>query len=113
MKGVPIRIAIGARDIEKNVVEVARRDTKEKTMVNIDGLANTMHVLLTEIQQNLYTRAEKFREQSIRVHSTPFASEPGSSAFPVARRRTGYALAILVHKVIVRWPTAAKSDVRV
>lgn len=70
MKGVPIRIAIGARDIEKNVVEVARRDTKEKTMVNIDGLANTMHVLLTEIQQNLYTRAEKFREQKISTADT-------------------------------------------
>ena len=65
MKGVPIRISIGARDLEKNVVEVARRDTKEKAFVSIDGLANTMHVLLTTIQQNIYTRAEKFREERI------------------------------------------------
>jgi prolyl-tRNA synthetase len=65
MKGVPLRISIGTRDIEKNVVEVVRRDTREKTMVNIDGLANTMHVLLTAIQQSLYSRAEKFREEKI------------------------------------------------
>ena len=42
MKGVPVRIAIGARDMENNVVEVARRDTKEKNTVSMDGLANTV-----------------------------------------------------------------------
>ncbi|MEP6617349.1 MAG: His/Gly/Thr/Pro-type tRNA ligase C-terminal domain-containing protein, partial [Ginsengibacter sp.] len=65
MKGVPVRIAIGTRDLEKNVVEVARRDTKEKTVVSTDGLANTIFALLTEIQRNIYSRAEKFRDQKI------------------------------------------------
>ncbi len=65
MKGVPIRIAIGARDMEKNVVEVARRDTKEKNTVNMDGLANTMLVLLNDIQENMYNRAKNYREAHI------------------------------------------------
>ena len=65
MKGVPIRIAIGPRDMEKNVVEVARRDTKEKHTVSLDGLANTMLVLLNEIQQNMYNRARKYQEEHI------------------------------------------------
>jgi prolyl-tRNA synthetase len=65
MKGVPVRIAIGARDLEKNVVEVARRDTKEKMTISIDGLAETIHVLLNDIQQNIYTRARKYRDENI------------------------------------------------
>ena len=46
LKGVPVRIAIGARDMQNNVVEIARRDTKEKTSVSMDGLANTVSVFL-------------------------------------------------------------------
>ncbi|MEJ7673881.1 MAG: proline--tRNA ligase [Chitinophagaceae bacterium] len=65
MKGVPVRITIGARDLEKNVVEVARRDTKEKITVSIDGLADTIHVLLNNIQQNIYNRAKKYRDENI------------------------------------------------
>ena len=65
MKGVPVRIAIGARDMEKNIVEVARRDTKEKTAVSIDGLADTIHVLLNTIQDNIYSKAKTFREENI------------------------------------------------
>ena len=65
MKGVPVRIAIGARDLEKNVVEVARRDTKEKMTVSIDGLAETIHTLLNDIQQNIYSRAKIFRDENI------------------------------------------------
>ena len=65
MKGVPVRIAIGARDLEKNVVEVARRDTKEKTTVSIDGLAETIHVLLNDIQENIYGKAKKYRDDNI------------------------------------------------
>lgn len=65
MKGVPVRIAIGARDLEKNIVEVARRDTKEKTNVSIDGLAETIHVLLNDIQENIYNKSKTFREQNI------------------------------------------------
>ncbi|MBA2250133.1 MAG: proline--tRNA ligase [Chitinophagaceae bacterium] len=65
MKGVPVRIAIGARDLEKNVVEVARRDTKEKITITLDGLAHTIFVLLNDIQSNIYNKAKKFREENI------------------------------------------------
>jgi prolyl-tRNA synthetase len=65
MKGVPVRIAIGTRDLEKNIVEVARRDTKEKMSVSIDGLADTIHVLLNDIQQNIYSKAKTYRDENI------------------------------------------------
>ena len=65
MKGVPVRITLGARDLEKNIVEVARRDTKEKIAVSIDGIATTIAVLLNDIQQNIYARAEKFRNENM------------------------------------------------
>jgi prolyl-tRNA synthetase len=53
------------RDMEKNVVEVARRDTKEKNMISIEGLAGTVSVLLNDIQQNIYNRAKIFRDNNI------------------------------------------------
>jgi prolyl-tRNA synthetase len=58
MKGVPIRIAIGARDLANNVVEIARRDTKEKTSVSLDGLSNHIQNLLQTIQQNMFNKAK-------------------------------------------------------
>ncbi|OGJ50585.1 proline--tRNA ligase [Candidatus Peregrinibacteria bacterium RIFOXYB2_FULL_32_7] len=64
MKGVPIRIAIGQRDLEKNVVEVARRDTKEKTFIAIEELDTQIPKLLNEIQDNLFQKALKFREEN-------------------------------------------------
>jgi prolyl-tRNA synthetase len=57
MRGVPVRIGIGKRDLENSVVEVARRDTKEKSSVPLNGLANYISKLLEEIQENLYQRA--------------------------------------------------------
>ncbi len=65
MKGVPVRIAIGTRDLEKNVVEVARRDTKGKELVSMDGLANTIFVLLNDIQKNIYEKAKTYRDAHI------------------------------------------------
>jgi len=65
MKGVPVRIAIGARDLEKNVAEVARRDTKTKESVSLDGLANTVLVLLDDIQKNIYQKAKEYRDAHI------------------------------------------------
>ena len=65
MKGVPVRIAIGARDLEKNVAEVARRDTKAKESVSLDGLANTVHVLLNAIQNSIFQKAKDFRDSHI------------------------------------------------
>lgn len=64
LKGVPVRIAVGARDLENNVAEVARRDTKEKMSMNFDGLAENVVKLLSEIQENIYNRAHKFREDN-------------------------------------------------
>ncbi|MFM2327114.1 MAG: hypothetical protein RIR31_1316 [Bacteroidota bacterium] len=65
LKGVPVRIAMGLRDIENNVVEVARRDTKEKNSISIDGLAAAIVQLLEDIQQNIYNRALAFRNERI------------------------------------------------
>ncbi len=65
MKGVPVRLAIGARDLENKVVEVARRDTKEKKTVPLEGITSYIHQLLEEIQQNLYNRALQFRNEHI------------------------------------------------
>ncbi len=65
LKGVPVRIAVGARDLQNNSVEVARRDTREKKSVSIDGLANSVHVLLNDIQQNIYDKAKVFRDDNI------------------------------------------------
>ena len=65
MKGVPVRIAIGARDLEKNVVEVARRDNKTKETLSIDGLAESIQILLNDIQENIYNKAKTYQENNI------------------------------------------------
>ncbi len=65
MKGVPVRLALGARDLEKNEIEVARRDTKEKRVVSLDGLADYITGLLSEIQTAMYNKAKSFRDDSI------------------------------------------------
>ncbi len=63
MMGVPIRLGLGMRDIESNVIEVARRDTKEKTSVSMDNIENYIENLLIEIQENLLRKAKTFREE--------------------------------------------------
>ncbi len=65
LKGVPVRIAMGLRDIENNVVEVARRDTKEKNTMALDGLAQHIVTLLDDIQQNIYNKALAYRNEHI------------------------------------------------
>jgi prolyl-tRNA synthetase len=65
MKGVPVRVAIGARDLENNVAEVARRDTKEKSSLSLDGLSGQLAALLEEIQQNMFNRAKAYRDEHI------------------------------------------------
>ncbi|MEO5648625.1 MAG: proline--tRNA ligase [Ginsengibacter sp.] len=65
MKGVPVRIAIGAKDLEKNAVEVARRDTKTKQFLSMDGLANEVKILLNDIQENIYRKAKTYRDEHI------------------------------------------------
>ena len=65
LKGVPVRMAIGARDLENNVVEIARRDTKEKTSVSIDGIEIYIQNLLGDIQTSMYNKAKQFRDERI------------------------------------------------
>ncbi len=62
LKGVPVRIAIGPRDIENGTVEVARRDTKEKSVIQITDLNIKIEHLLEQIQDNIYRKALNYRE---------------------------------------------------
>jgi prolyl-tRNA synthetase len=61
LKGVPVRIAIGPRDLENGTAEVARRDTLEKQVVSMDGIETFVQNLLDEIQANIFNKALKFR----------------------------------------------------
>lgn len=69
-KGVPIRIAIGPRDIENGTVEVARRDTLEKATYQIIDIENKIEHLLENIQDNLFQKALAFREENTRMADT-------------------------------------------
>src|SRR6267154_819381 len=64
MRGVPVRIAIGPRDLENGTVEVARRDTKEKQVMKMDEVVNEIPNLLDSIQNNMYQKALKFRNDN-------------------------------------------------
>ncbi len=70
LKGVPVRVAIGARDLEKNIVEIARRDTKEKMTMSLDGLSVGIGKLLDAIQENIYNKAKTFRDTRITIANT-------------------------------------------
>ena len=70
VKGVPVRVAIGPRDLENNQAEVARRDTLEKASYALDTLDETIEKLLVEIQANLYNRSLQFRNANIRKADT-------------------------------------------
>ncbi|REG87529.1 proline--tRNA ligase [Winogradskyella sediminis] len=63
LQGVPLRIAIGPKDLENNTVELARRDTLSKETVQIDGIASTIKDLLEVIQDELFNKALKFRDE--------------------------------------------------
>ena len=63
LRGVPLRLEIGPKDIEKSQVVLARRDTREKSFVAMDGLAGRVEEMLKSIQQALFERALKFREE--------------------------------------------------
>jgi prolyl-tRNA synthetase len=62
LKGVPVRLALGARDLENQVVEVARRDTREKATIPMDGLVQHVRDLLEDIQQQMFNKARQFRD---------------------------------------------------
>jgi prolyl-tRNA synthetase len=63
LRGVPLRLEIGPKDLEKSQVLVARRDTREKLGIPMDGLVGRIHGLLDDIQQNLLARAMAFRDE--------------------------------------------------
>ncbi len=67
LQGVPLRIAIGPRDLQNGTVELARRDTLTKEVVAVDGLENHINKLLEEIQNSIYQRAIDFRKENTRT----------------------------------------------
>lgn len=64
LKGVPVRLAIGPRDIENGTVEVARRDTLTKNVVALEGIENYIETLLEDIQKSIFNKAFEFRKQN-------------------------------------------------
>ena len=65
LKGVPVRLAVGPRDLENGTVELARRDTLEKSVVPIEGLEARIESLLVDIQEQIFRKAEAFRDSHI------------------------------------------------
>ena len=70
LKGVPVRIAIGPRDLQNNTVEVARRDTLEKQTIGSDNIETFIPALLDEIQANIFRKALQFREENTHYADT-------------------------------------------
>jgi prolyl-tRNA synthetase len=66
LKGVPVRLAIGPKDLEKGTVEVARRDTGEKAFVDINNLDKYIDTLIPDIHSKIYDKAYQFREENTR-----------------------------------------------
>lgn len=64
MKGVPVRLALGGRDLDNNTIEVARRDTRTKETLSRDNIADVVEQLLEEIQSNIYQKALDFRTEN-------------------------------------------------
>ena len=65
LKGVPVRLVMGGRDLENNTIEVMRRDTLEKETVSFDGIVDYVKNLLEDIQKNIFEKARKFRDEHI------------------------------------------------
>lgn len=65
LKGVPVRLAMGARDLENNTIELMRRDTLEKENVSFDNIAQQVTELLADIQNNLFEKARRYRDAHI------------------------------------------------
>jgi prolyl-tRNA synthetase len=86
-QGVPVRIAVGPRDLENKTVEIARRDTLEKKTVSTNGLAQYIDDLLKEIQSNLFQRALDFQKKNTHVVNT------WDEFVDVMENKTGFAYA--------------------
>lgn len=86
-QGVPVRIAVGPRDLENKTVEIARRDTLEKKTVSTNGLAQYIDDLLNEIQSNLFQRALDFQKKNTHIVNT------WDEFVDVMENKTGFAYA--------------------
>jgi len=64
LKGVPVRLAMGPRDLENGTVEIARRDTLQKNVVSLDGIEEYIENLLEDIQSSIFNKAFEFRKQN-------------------------------------------------
>ncbi len=69
-QGVPVRLAIGVRDLDNNSVEIARRDTKEKLSLSMDNLSGSIIHLLQQIQQDMFDKAKAYRDEHITPANT-------------------------------------------
>ncbi|HZL76685.1 MAG TPA: proline--tRNA ligase [Bacteroidales bacterium] len=87
LKGVPVRIAIGPRDIENGTVEVARRDTLEKETIPMDGIESHISGLLEAIQKNIYFKALEFRK------ANTFYADNGDDFVNILDNQGGFILA--------------------
>ena len=65
LKGVPVRLVMGGRDLENNTIEIMRRDTLEKENVSFDGIVERVRTLLDDIQRNLFEKARAYRDAHI------------------------------------------------
>ena len=65
LRGIPVRIVLGARDLEKGVVEVMRRDTLEKENIPVEGIVEHVKQLLDDIQKNIFKKAKDYRDAHI------------------------------------------------
>ena len=65
LKGVPVRLAMGARDMENGTIELMRRDTLEKETVQFEGIADRVEALLDDIQNNIFEKARKYRDDRV------------------------------------------------
>ena len=65
LKGVPVRLVMGGRDLESNTVEIMRRDTLEKETISLDGIAEHIIQLLDQIQDNIFEKARKYRDERV------------------------------------------------
>jgi len=70
LKGVPVRLALGPRDLENGSIEIARRDTLEKKVIPQENIADYIVKLLDEIQENIFNKAHKFRDENITLVSS-------------------------------------------
>ncbi len=70
LKGVPVRLALGARDLENNTIEVMRRDTLEKETISLDNIEERVANLLEEMQANIYQKALRLRESKTTIVDT-------------------------------------------